>query len=202
MELSTKERDTLKNLLNTILDETKPVARFDESYFTKQNKAKEKVLDKIVDRMLSSRKDEFTLASAKDYHYATSDLPTILNKFIQRSEFGVLIYENSMDYDIHKKNISISNRHEIRFTDIYDSDFNDDIEKLLDVGMTSGLVIMTNQATTNHIQKILKESGKTVDVLISFRPQENFNAKYKVYVSFPMAEKVTPLVAAEESVFV
>lgn len=175
------------------------------------NKKKDIKLNKVVDKMLSSRKDEFVLScrkdefissTTKDYEYSTSDIPTLLNKFIQRSDFGILIYENSMDYDIHKKNISICNRHEIRFTDIYDSDFNKDIEKLLDVGMSSGLVIMTNQTTTKYIQNLLAENGKTVDVLISFRHIEDFNVKYKVHVSFPFAEETVPLGAVEDSIFV
>ena len=199
MKLSTKERDTLKNVLNAILDESKPVAMFDASYYTRLNEAKGKVLDKVVDKLLTCRKPEYVLSASKEFEYATPDLPALLNKFIQRSDFGVLIYENSMDYEIHKKNVSICNRHEIRFTDLYDSDFNDDIEKLLDVGMSSGLVIMTNQTTTKYIQNLLKESGKSVDVLISFRPIEDFNAKYKVHVSFPMGEAVSVI---DESVFV
>jgi len=202
MEISTKERDTLKNLLNTILKDTKPTIDFDKTFIIKHNKAKNKVLDKVVDKMLSNRKDEFVLPSTKEYEYATSDLPAILNKFIHRSDFGVLIYENSMDYGIDKKNISMSNRHEIKFTDLYNNDFNNDIEKLLDVGMTSGLVIMTNQTTTKYIRNLLKESGKSVDVLISFVPQEDFNAKYKIHVSFPIAEGSLPFGTVEESVFV
>jgi len=107
-----------------------------------------------------------------------------------------------MSYDIHKKKTSISNHHEVSFTDLYNTDFNKDVEQLLDVGMSAGLVIMTNRTTTKYIQNILEESGKMIDILISFRPQEDFNAKYKIHVSFPIAKDSLSLGTVEESEYV